>query len=65
MLVGFVLTNLPILDAVIGIQTAYLLSNPGAILFGVGYIWWSAALWAHPMAGARTSPPTNKEEKHG
>ncbi|HEX9131999.1 MAG TPA: hypothetical protein VF844_06880 [Ktedonobacteraceae bacterium] len=63
--IGFVLTNLPILDAVIGIQTAYLLSNLGAILFGVGYIWWSAALWAHPMAGARTSPPTKKEEKHG
>jgi hypothetical protein len=64
-MIGFVLTNLPILDAVIGIQTAYLLSNLVAILFGVGYTWWCAALWAHPTAGARTSPPTKKEEKHG
>jgi hypothetical protein len=60
MLVGFVLTNLPILDAVIGIQTAYLLSNLGAILFGIGYIWWSSALWALPKIGAKTSPPARK-----
>lgn len=53
-LLGFVLTNLPILDAVIGSQTAFILSNCGAVLFGLGYIWWGYTIWTHPKADAKS-----------
>lgn len=59
-MVGYALTNLPILDDLVGTQTAFLLSNVGAAMFGVGYVWWSCTLWAHSKAVTRISPLATK-----